>query len=40
MSERSRATGNEAPTAAALGAMTYDGVTRTDTLEIPQVIQL
>jgi hypothetical protein len=36
-----RAAGNEAPIAAALGAIiTYDGVTRTKTLETPQVIQL
>ena len=32
---------DDAPIAAALGAIiTYDGVTRTETLEIPQVIQL
>lgn len=39
MSER--AAGNEAPIAASLGAIiTYDGVARTQTLEIPQMIQL
>jgi hypothetical protein len=38
MSER--AAGNETPIAAALDAMfAYDGVTRTETLEIPQLIQ-
>jgi hypothetical protein len=37
MSERA---GNEAPIAAALdGMMAYDGVTRTETLGVPQVIQ-
>jgi hypothetical protein len=39
MSER--AAGNEAPIAAALDAMiAHDRVTRTETLETPQVIQL
>jgi hypothetical protein len=39
MSER--AAGNEAAIAAALGAMiAYDGVARTETLEVPRLIQL
>jgi hypothetical protein len=39
MSER--AAGNEAPIAEALGAMiAFDGVTRTETVEVPQLIQL
>jgi hypothetical protein len=35
MSERGA--GNEASIAAALGAMTYDGVTRTEPVEVPQL---